>query len=66
MDGKKRVLFLQFPENFTFIKGNKDLLDSENFILLSLLLLMRYKAESKMEEARLMTHYVNFLSPNWW
>ena len=25
---------------------------------------MRYKAESRMEEARLMTHYVNFLSPN--
>ena len=34
---KKRVLFFQyFPENFTCIKGNKDLLDSENFILLSL------------------------------
>ena len=65
MDGKKKVLFFQyFPENFTFIKGNKDLLDSENFILLSLT--SWDKAESKMEEARLMTHYVNFSSPNWW
>ena len=63
MDGKKSPFF-QFPENFIFIKGNKDPLGSENFILLSLLLLMRYKAESRMEEARLMTYYVNFSSPN--
>ena len=35
---KKKSPFFQFPENFTFIKGSKDLLDSENFVLLSLLL----------------------------
>ena len=38
MDGKKKGPFFQFPENFTLIKGSKDLLDSENFVLLSLLL----------------------------
>ena len=35
---EKKSSFFQFPENFIFIKGNRDPLGFENFILLSLLL----------------------------